>query len=195
MLRYGARVAARLLGAEPYLLGVIGQADPYNARLAGTLPIDGVTGYGLLPNWLGPPVQRYDDLIRQRVADWERLQQRLPVPFFPVVCAGWDATVRGTFRGRLRAGDGYPTSPIVIGVTPVAFGRFLDDAIAFNERWHPEQPIVFLHAWNEWTESSVLEPSDRFGTALLDEVRARADRFDRVDVPDAGTRPRMPVRP
>lgn len=177
MLRYGRRVAERATGKDPFLLGVVGQADLHNVRLANGLPIDGVTGYGLLPNWLGEPVQHYDDLIRARVADWDQVQERLSIPFFPVVCAGWDATMRGSFRGRLRSSDGYPYSPIVTGVTPKAFGRFLDLAIDFNQRWHPELPVVFLHAWNEWTESSVLEPSDRFGTALLDEVRARADAF------------------
>jgi len=174
MLEHGARLATRGLGIRPYLLGVIGHSSPYNVQLANALPVDGITGYGLLPNWMGAPVQRYDDLVRQRVAEWDRMQRRLTKPFYPVVCAGWDASVRGDDRPTARATDGYPYSPVVIGVTPASFGRFLDAAIDFNRRWAPRDDVVFLHAWNEWTEASVLEPSDRFGTAMLDEVRLRA---------------------
>lgn len=173
MLRYGARRIANHIGAAPYLVGVIGEANDTNLRLAAKLPLNGVTGYGLLPNWLGQPVQEYADLIEQRTAEWEVMQRNLKIPFYPVICAGWDATVRGHFRGVLRTEYGYPYSPVVVGVTPQLFAKFLDCAIAFNQRFHPRQNIIFLHAWNEWTEASVLEPSDRFGSALLDEVRKR----------------------
>jgi hypothetical protein len=135
----------------------------------------------LLPNWLGEPQQEYRRLIEERVSDWERLQRGLRIPFYPVVCAGWDATVRGEFRRILQASDGYPYSPVVIGVTPELFGYFLDCALAFNRRWQPRENLVFLHAWNEWTEASVLEPSDRFGSSLLDEVRKRAKLHELPD--------------
>ena len=174
MLEHGARHATRLLGMRPYLLGVIGQGSPHNVRLANVLPVDGITGYGLLPNWLGPSLQRYDDLIRQRVAEWDQMQRRLSKPFFPVVCAGWDASVRGDDRHTVRSTDGYPYSPIVVGVNRKSFGRFLDAAVDFNRRWQPRDNLVFLHAWNEWTEASVLEPSDRYGTAFLEEIGERA---------------------
>lgn len=174
MLRFATRVVREECGRAPYVLGVIGEANPRNVRLANALPLDGITGYGLLPNWLGAPIQDYAQLIEQRVADWERVQRRIAIPFYPVVCAGWDATVRGAFRETLRAEDGYPYSPVVTGVTPDLFGAYLDSALAFNRRWAPRENIVFLHAWNEWTESSVIEPSDRFGTAFLDQIRTRA---------------------
>jgi hypothetical protein len=177
MIRYGCKVVVEQIGLRPYILGLIGQASLRNVRLANTLPLDGVTGYGLLPNWLSEPVQDYRRLIKARVADWEQIQRRLRIPFYPVICAGWDATVRGSFRGTLRAQDGYPYSPVVSGVTPELFGYFLDCAIAFNARWQPRDNLVFLHAWNEWTESSVIEPSDRFGSAFLDEVRKRTTQF------------------
>jgi hypothetical protein len=111
------------------------------------------------------------------------MQEQLPIPFYPVVCAGWDATMRGAFKGVLRAQDGYPYSPVVTGVTPALFGHFLDCAIAFNSRRQPRKNVVFLHAWNEWTEGSVLEPSDKFGSALLDEVRKRAVGLEAISLP------------
>ncbi|WP_422772320.1 glycoside hydrolase family 99-like domain-containing protein [Plantactinospora sp. WMMC1484] len=174
MLRYARVAIQRRVGREPYLLGLIGQVDSVSLALANALPIDAVTGYGLLPTWAGPPVQVYTALIRRRVQEWHWLQARLRRPFLPVVCAGWDASVRGEFLGQLRTGDRYPQAPIVVGTSPELFGEFLDEALAFNQRWHPELNVVFLHAWNEWSECSVLEPSDRLGDALLREVRARA---------------------
>jgi hypothetical protein len=93
-----------------------------------------------------------------------------------VVCSGWDASVRGRFAGTLRRADGYPHVPVVVGNDPALFGRFLDAALEFNARWHEDQNIVFLHAWNEWSECSAIEPSDRWGDELLAQVRARAGR-------------------
>lgn len=187
MLHYAVQVMTDELRERPYLLGVIGEASHRNVQLANELPVDGITGYGLLPNWLSTPVQDYQQLIRERVRDWGTMQRGLRVPFFPVVCCGWDATVRGAYRGVLRSQDGYPYSPVVTGVTPRLFGEFIDHALAFNERWQPRDNLIFLHAWNEWTESSVLEPSDRFGVSLLDEVRKRA--------PNARLTPMSEVRP
>jgi hypothetical protein len=176
MLHYAAQVTTGELGERPYLLGIIGEVSHRNLQLANELPVDGVTGYGLLPNWLSTPIQDYERLMHERVDDWEKMQRQLRVPFFPVVCCGWDATVRGSYRGVLSAQDGYPYSPVVTGVTARLFGEFLDHALSFNERWQPRENIIFLHAWNEWSESSALEPSDRYGTSLLDEVRKRASQ-------------------
>lgn len=174
MLRYGAQVVEREDGSRPYFIGVIGQADTTGVRIANQLPLDGVTGYALLPNWLSEPVQDYVALVEERVADWYVLQRGLRVPFHPVVCTGWDATMRAEPKRRLVGRDGYPYTPIVAGVTPERFGAFVDRALEFNAHFGRGPGTVFLHAWNEWSEASVLEPSDRHGFAFLDEVRRRA---------------------
>jgi hypothetical protein len=183
MLKHARRFLTGKIGREPYLLGLVGRIDDRNLLLANALPIDAVTGYGLLPNWLGAPVQDYADLIRQRVAEWHSFQGDLNIPFLPVVCAGWDASIRGRYRGVLTEQDGYPYSPVVTGASPELFGEFLDSAISFNRDWHPETDVVFLHAWNEWTECSVLEPSVRDGDAYLAQVVKRSVAVPREIVP------------
>jgi hypothetical protein len=175
MLHYAGVTIERRIGRRPFLLGLIGQVGVTNLALANALPIDGVTGYGLLPSWLSDPVQEYSSLIRKRVAEWHWFQARLNRPFFPVVCTGWDASMRGAYLGRLTSRDRYPHSPVVTGTSPALFGQFLDEALNFNELWHPDYDVVFLHAWNEWSECSVLEPNDRVGNALLEQVRERAN--------------------
>jgi hypothetical protein len=179
MLRFAARVVEEETGRLPYFIGVIGQADTASVRIANQLPIDGVTGYALLPNWLSEPVQDYSALIDERVSDWWLLQRLLRIPFYPVVCTGWDATPRAAPKDRLSPRDGYPYTPVVANVTPELFGGFLDRALEFNHHFQTRPNLVFLHAWNEWSEASVLEPSDRFGHAFLDEVRRRSSALYR----------------
>jgi hypothetical protein len=180
MLLYAKKVMQENLGENPYFIGVVGQTNLRNVSVARGLPIDAVTGYALLPNWMSKPIQYYEELIEQRVEEWYAFQRLLPTPFFPVVCTGWDASVRGERLTGLEPKNGFPWTPIVVGVTPKLFGKFLDRAIEFNLHTHPEENIVFIHAWNEWTESSVVEPSDRFGTQFLEEIRKRVDRINTV---------------
>ncbi|HYZ76008.1 MAG TPA: glycoside hydrolase family 99-like domain-containing protein [Gaiellaceae bacterium] len=174
MLEDGRARIEEALGVEPFFVGLFNRANAYNVKITNKLPVEAATGYGLLPDWLGPPVQDYETLIAKRVGEWYFVQEGLRVPFYPVVCAGWDATVRGERVAELSAMRGFPWRPVVRGVTPELFGRFLDEAIRFIDATHPADRIVFIHAWNEWTEASVIEPSDRFGTAFLDEIRARS---------------------
>lgn len=178
LLQYIRRKLVSHFGVNPFLIGVFPLIDEYHTRILQRLPVDAVTGYGMLPDWEGPPVQWYGDLIPKRVAEWHRLQQRLNIPFLPVVCAGWDATLRGAPVADIRQVRGFPWRPIVAGVTPQLFGRFLDEAIAFNERWHPAHRVVFLHAYNEWTEASAIEPSERFGSGFLEQIHARSRQLE-----------------
>lgn len=162
-----------VLGVDPYLIGLVAAVDKANLALARRLPLDAVTGYGLLPEWDGPPAQQYDALVDRRVREWYRAQRELDVPFFPVVCSGWDATVRGCRVTDLQAVRGFPWRPVVVGATPELFGDFLDAAVDFN-RHSRHDDVVFLHAWNEWTEGSAIEPNTRFGRQLVECVRARS---------------------
>jgi hypothetical protein len=180
MLRYARKLLQQNLGEDPYMIGLVSEANGRNAYIASSLPLDAATGYALLPNWRGPPIQFYRYLIDQRVKEWYAIQKRLAIPFFPVASAGWDASVRGERLTYLGTRSGFPWVPIVVGVTPDLFGSFIDKAIAFNLENHPKQNIIFIHAWNEWTESAVVEPSDRFGTEMLEQVKMRSGRFQAI---------------
>jgi hypothetical protein len=174
MLETGRAVFKAVLGVEPFVVGVIGQASVDGCKLAARLPLDAITGYGLLPQWKGPPVQDYESLIVNRIREWHMMQARLPIPFIPVVCAGWDASVRGEWIGDLNNAQGFPWRPVVTGVSCEAFGRFVDAALDFNRTHHRHANVVFVHAWNEWTEASAIEPSDRFGYGFLRQIQMRA---------------------
>jgi len=174
ILSLARRITTHALGVPPYVIGLVTAADDSNVALARGLPLDAVTGYGLLPEWDGPPVQHYAQLVERRVREWYRVQSQLDVPFFPVVCSGWDATVRGGRVSRLDAVRGFPWRPVVIGASPERFAHFLDAAIKFN-RATKDDDIVFLHAWNEWTEGAAIEPNTKVGHELIEHVRRRAE--------------------
>lgn len=173
IIQTARQIMQRRLGQDPFVIGVFGEATLKHCALANLTSIDGATGYGLLPEWTGPPVQHYAELIPRRTAEWAMVQRHLRVPFFPVVCAGWDATVRGEWAADLRNCRGFPWRPVVDGVNAELFGHFVDAAVAFNLAHHPELNVVYVHAWNEWTESSAIEPSDRFGDQFLRQLAQR----------------------
>ena len=157
------------IGKEPYIIGVINEVNAMNVYLANKLAIDGVTGYALLPNLKGAVVQKYKDLIPERVAEWHNLQKGIKIPFFPVVVAGWDASVRGEEISQLSEDISFPWVPIVTEVTPELFGSFIDLAIEFNLQYHPDKNIIYIWAWNEWTEIFLLlSQVKRFGTQFLE---------------------------
>jgi len=80
-------------------------------------------------------------------------------PYFPHVSIGWDNNPRfSTFRPG-----------IVKNNTPANFKTALQKAKAFCEEHGLS--MVTINSWNEWTETSYLEPDDLYGYGYLDAVR------------------------
>jgi lipopolysaccharide biosynthesis protein len=80
--------------------------------------------------------------------------------FFPGVMVTFDNTPR-----RQWAPD------IWYGANPYTFRRWLATAVESVQDRTPDQRVIFINAWNEWAESAVLEPTDRFGRTFLLAVR------------------------
>ena len=103
----------------------------------------------------------YPEVLTDVTAEWRRLDKTLPFPYFPHVSLGWDNNPRfNTFRpGILRE------------CTPVNIERALRLAKNYADH-HPDQPpLITVNSWNEWTESSYLEPDDLNGYGYLEAVR------------------------
>jgi len=75
---------------------------------------------------------------------------------FPGVMPCWDNTARRPLRGN-----------VFYGSTPVLFYEWLMHSIARAKRNAEEERIVFINAWNEWSEGAYLEPDQRFGYGYL----------------------------
>jgi len=78
----------------------------------------------------------------------------------PCAFVGWDNTPR---RGK--------NGVVVVNGGPEAFGRDFRHCVELARRWDPEEPLVFINAWNEWAEGCHLEPDERYGMGFLEQVR------------------------
>lgn len=106
----------------------------------------------------------YADLLEQGRGLWRHWSALTEGRFWPTVMPGWDRRPWTKDQDLVRTGS-----------TPELFAQALAEARAHVN----DQRIVFIEAWNEWGEGSVLEPSVEWGFAYLDAVR---DTF----CPDAG---------
>lgn len=112
----------------------------------------------------------YADVLPDVMRCWERCRERFGVPYFPHVSLGWDNNPRfKVFRpGIMRGNDG------------AAIQKALQAAKRFMDESGLPVRLMTLNSWNEWTESSYLEPDNINGYAYLEAVRRvfGADRED-----------------
>ena len=93
-------------------------------------------------------------------AEWARLES-FNVPYFPHVSLGWDNNPRFTgFRPGILRGN-----------TPEQIERALRMAKDYADRHPGQPPLITINSWNEWTESSYLEPDDLYGYGYLEAVK------------------------
>lgn len=105
----------------------------------------------------------YREILPDVKAEWDRIDREISVPFFPHVSVGWDNNPR--FK-RFRPG-------IMKETTPDAIREGVAMAAAYIDA-HPELPVplITVNSWNEWTETSYLEPDDLNGYGYLEAIRS-----------------------
>jgi hypothetical protein len=176
------RVRSRL-GRELHLNAVLvgngilttdrGVADP--AAVLVRLGFDSATAYVALHHGdaAGDPGTDFAAFCSEAARNMRRLAETLPVPFFPNVTVGWDASPRTVQSDVFEDLGAYPFSAILTDATPDAFGYQLTQALAWADELAPGGTVVTVNAWNEWTEGSYLEPDERHGFAFLEQIRDR----------------------
>ena len=90
---------------------------------------------------------------------WEKIGREYDVPYYPNVSVGWDNNPR--FRNYIDC--------IAKNNTPENFKKCLLDAKAYCDRTGVK--LITVNSWNEWTETSYLEPDDLYGYGYLEAVR------------------------
>jgi hypothetical protein len=86
----------------------------------------------------------------------------MKIPYYPHVSVGWDNNP----RFEMQVGG------IVKNNTPQNFEKALRDAKAYVDA-HPQQaPLITINSWNEWTETSYLQPCTMFGYGYLEAVKS-----------------------
>lgn len=101
----------------------------------------------------------YLEIMEDVKKEWARIDATFDLVYYPHVSVGWDNSPR-TNR-----------SAVVQNNTPDNFEKALRDAKAYVDA-HPKQaPLITINSWNEWTETSYLQPCNVFGYGYLEAVK------------------------
>ncbi|MBE5762390.1 MAG: hypothetical protein E7334_10435 [Clostridiales bacterium] len=103
----------------------------------------------------------YSEVFEDVKKEWASLDKKLSVPYFPHVSLGWDNNPR--YVG-FRPGIMKNCTPENIKKAFIAAKEYADS--------HPDQPkLITVNSWNEWTETSYLEPDDLYGYGYLEAIK------------------------
>ena len=125
------------------------------------LGIDSITHYqfkGAVENVNRP----YPDVLADMLKIWDETRERYKAAYFPHISLGWDNNPRFIpFLDDITT----ETTPENIKKGFLAAKQYIDA--------HPElpAPLVVINSWNEWTESSYLEPDDLNGYGYLQALK------------------------
>ncbi len=101
----------------------------------------------------------YEEILSHVYPEWERIDADFDMPYYPHVTVGWDNSPR------------YGTSPVIKENTPERFAEALRHARAFLDARPDLHPLVTINSWNEWTETSYLQPDNVYGYGYLEAVK------------------------
>ena len=127
------------------------------------LGVDSLTSYnwGCSANLDGDYVELTDKYIKNISMDTKKTE----IEFYPNISVGWDNNV--------RFNDFIPG--VVVNNTPDNFRsacekiKMLTDDSVKNESLRV--PLITVNSWNEWTETSYLQPDDLFGYGYLEALK------------------------
>ena len=144
----------------PTLSDVPGDRAPTQGKTVRALGLDSLTNY----QWCHyvRPKGDYVPWAEEAAAAWAKWADEFDVPFFPHVSVGWDTNPR--FRDLKE--------DVVTGSTPERFGEYLRRAMRHVESRSLSPRLITVNAWNEWSESSYLEPDTVHGMGYLEAVKA-----------------------
>lgn len=140
------------------LSGVDGGIKPVSPALVNELGFDSLTHYQMVH--FTDVSRPYTEIIPDMVNEWNKIAKEYSIPYYPHVSIGWDNNPRFIkFKPE-----------IVTDNTPENFKKALLEAKAFCDE-HCVVPLITVNSWNEWTESSYLEPDDINGYGYLEAIK------------------------
>lgn len=141
------------------LSGIDGSHISSYAETTQALGFDSVTHYqyGMITNMTGDYLRILDDVR----AELEKIDKTYAIPYCPHVSCGWDNNPR---YAELRP-------KVTTNNTPENFEKALRMVKDYVDTHDLPAPLITVNSWNEWTESSYLQPDDLYGYGYLDAVR------------------------
>ena len=101
----------------------------------------------------------YQKILDQAYEEWEKLDKEFTIPYYPHVSIGWDNSPRTKVSAVTRDN------------TPERFEGALRKAKEYLDARPELYPLITINSWNEWTETSYLEPDDVNGYGYLEAVK------------------------
>ena len=123
------------------------------------LPFDSITNYQFVH--FTDPDRDYLEILEDVKKEYERIDNEYEIPYYPHVSVGWDNNPR---YKRFRPG-------VVKNNTPENFEKALIMAKEYVDSHNLPAPLITINSWNEWTETSYLEPDDLYGYGYLEAIK------------------------
>ena len=109
----------------------------------------------------------YKEIVADVVKDWDSYKIESTLPYFPHVSVGWDNTPR-----YLSHHLGDPVKGAVVkNNTPENVELAFRAAKKYVDENPTQPPLITVNSWNEWTETSYLQPDDLYGYGYLEKIR------------------------
>lgn len=104
----------------------------------------------------------YADILKDACKHWDTIGEKFSIPYFPHVSVGWD--------NNPRFQEFFPG--IVKNNTPEMIRLALQKAKDYVDANPGQHPLITVNSWNEWTETSYLQPDDLYGYGYLEAVKS-----------------------
>ncbi len=139
--------------------GIDGDPQESQKELIERLSFDGVTHYQYV-HFTG--IDRdYKEIMVDVEKEWNKIDSAYTIPYYAHVSVGWDANPRFEM---FRPG-------VVKNNTPENFKEALLRAKAYVDARPGQAPLITVNSWNEWTETSYLQPCTMYGYGYLEAIK------------------------
>jgi len=165
----------RALAVQKGLPGLYLQLCVWNTGTADLSGVDGgkLASYPDAVKALGADSVNHYNYPMVRTGDYAEILAKVPeiygkmaenytIPYYPCVSCGWDNNPRHPEKLMPQ---------IVTGNTPENLEKAFRLAKDYIDTHDLPAPLVTINSWNEWTESSYLQPDDMYGYGYLEAVR------------------------
>ncbi len=103
----------------------------------------------------------YAEIFDDVKKEWEAERGNTDFKYFPHVSCGWDNNPRT-----------HKLMPMICtGNTPEQIEKMFSMAKEYIDKYDIDPPLVTVNSWNEWTETSYLQPDDINGYGYLEAIK------------------------